>query len=75
MVTREISSYFKHEESEVDVCSPRHMELDLEKVLDEYESDDEQSCDAVPLGAPWLALHCLQVSPILEEVCPKDSEL
>ena len=57
--------------------------LDLEKALDQYESDDEPSCDAVPLGAPWLALHCLQVSPeldpefekILEEVYPKDSEL
>ena len=64
MVTREISSYFKHGESEVDVYSPSHMVLDLEKALDQYESDDEPSFDAVPPG-------CAMASPSLPPGQPR----
>ena len=50
MVTREISNFFVTKRREVDVYTPSYLQMDLEKELEEYKSDDEPSCDAVPLA-------------------------
>ena len=89
MVTREISAYCAIKRQEVDEHSPSYLGVDLEKELEEYKSDDEPSCDAVPLG--WQTLALRRVGPdwvdsmlgdlkpelerILEEAYPMDSEL
>ena len=97
MVAREISAYCAIKRQKVDEHSPGYLDVDFEKELEAYKekeleaykSEDEPSCDAVPLG--WQTLALRRVGPdwvdsmladlkpdlerILEEAYPKDSEL
>ena len=64
MVTREISAYCAIKRQKVDEHSPGYLDVDFkkeleaykEKELEAYKSEDEPSCDAVPLGWQTLAL-------------------
>ena len=97
MVTREISAYCAIKRQKVDEHSPGYLDVDFEKELEAYKekeleaykSEDERSCDAVPLGWQTLALRHVgsdwvdsmladlkpDLQRILEEAYPKDSEL